>query len=237
MANLKKRKSDQEESNHLSDAKPPISYVRKDDSDSENDEDVAELLETLSKEQLVYLLRSAALSHPPTLAEIRLTDDADPSRRKIFVHGLGWDTTADSLRLHFSPFGDLDDVRVVTDKATGKSKGYGFILFRQRKCARKALKQPQKLIDNRMAACQLASLGPRQTLIPTQTLTLTLTPATRRILSRTHTHTHTRVRTRTITLRGRFTSGMLIPTSTGGGYLSSSGSLGRLRRGRSGLIG
>jgi heterogeneous nuclear ribonucleoprotein A1/A3 len=46
------------------------------------------------------------------------------------------------------------------DKNTGKCKGYGFVLFRRRSGAKNALKEPQKKIGNRLAACQLASLGP-----------------------------------------------------------------------------
>lgn len=46
------------------------------------------------------------------------------------------------------------------DKNTGKAKGYGFVLFRTRRAAIKALRNPQKKIMNRMAACQLASVGP-----------------------------------------------------------------------------
>lgn len=48
---------------------------------------------------------------------------------------------------------------MVMDRATGKTKGYGFVLFKTRKGASKALREPQKRIGNRMASCQLASLG------------------------------------------------------------------------------
>jgi heterogeneous nuclear ribonucleoprotein A1/A3 len=51
-------------------------------------------------------------------------------------------------------------LQVVMDKNTGKCKGYGFVLYRRRSGAKNALREPQKKIGNRMAACQLASLGP-----------------------------------------------------------------------------
>ncbi|GFZ20594.1 UBP1-associated protein 2A [Actinidia rufa] len=51
-------------------------------------------------------------------------------------------------------------VKSVCDKVSGKSKGYGFILFKHRIGAKKALKEPQKKIGNRMTSCQLASAGP-----------------------------------------------------------------------------
>uniref|UniRef100_A0A2P2JN71 RRM domain-containing protein n=1 Tax=Rhizophora mucronata TaxID=61149 RepID=A0A2P2JN71_RHIMU len=60
----------------------------------------------------------------------------------------------------FKPYGEIEDCKAVCDKVSGKSKGYGFILFKKRSGAHKALKQPQKKIGNRMTACQLASIGP-----------------------------------------------------------------------------
>lgn len=172
----KKRKVDQEDEllsapNHDSDpqsqildavtaaegAAPPP--TEEDEADDE-EEDVGKLLEPLSKEQLISLLRSAAASNAATLAEIHRLADLDPAHRKLFVHGLGWETTSDGLRAAFARYGEIEDCRVVADKATGRSKGYGFLLFRHRHSTRLALRQPQKLIDNRMTACQLASTGP-----------------------------------------------------------------------------
>ncbi|GFS37815.1 RNA-binding (RRM/RBD/RNP motifs) family protein [Actinidia rufa] len=86
--------------------------------------------------------------------------DADPAHRKIFVHGLGWDANAETLTSEFGKYGEIEDCKSVCDKVSGKSKGYGFILFKHRIGAKKALKEPQKKIGNRMTSCQLASAGP-----------------------------------------------------------------------------
>ncbi|RLN23656.1 UBP1-associated protein 2A-like [Panicum miliaceum] len=114
----------------------------------------------LSEDQLVELLRDAAVAHGDVLSAVRRVADADPAQRKIFVHGLGWDATTDTLTEAFGPYGEIEDLRVVTDRNTGKCKGYGFILFRHRSGARAALREPQKKIGNRNTACQLASVGP-----------------------------------------------------------------------------
>ena len=57
------------------------------------------------------------------------------------------DTTADSLRALFSPYGELEDVVVTTDRATGKSKGYGFVTFRYATSANAAVAEPEKQLD------------------------------------------------------------------------------------------
>lgn len=46
---------------------------------------------------------------------------------KIFVARLSYDTTDDVLRDAFNQFGDVDDVKIIMDKETGRSKGYGFV--------------------------------------------------------------------------------------------------------------
>ncbi|KAK1685783.1 hypothetical protein QYE76_046631 [Lolium multiflorum] len=131
-----------------------------DGADGDDKEDVAKMLEPLSREQLVDLLRAAAEASPATMAAVRLAAEADPASRKLFVHGLGWGAGADDLRSAFSRFGDLEDCRVICDKQSGKSKGYGFVLFRSRGAAKRALRRPQLQIGGRLAFCHLAASGP-----------------------------------------------------------------------------
>ena len=45
----------------------------------------------------------------------------------IFVARLSYGTTADELRSLFEPFGTLDSVKIIMDRDTGRSKGYGFV--------------------------------------------------------------------------------------------------------------
>jgi heterogeneous nuclear ribonucleoprotein A1/A3 len=91
---------------------------------------------------------------------VRRAAEADPASRKLFVHGLGWGAGVDDLRSAFSRFGDLEDCRVISDKQSGRSKGYGFVLFRSRRAALRALRRPQLQIGGRLAFCHLAASGP-----------------------------------------------------------------------------
>ncbi|XP_010517587.1 PREDICTED: UBP1-associated protein 2B-like [Camelina sativa] len=130
--------------------------------DDDEEEPLDDLLEPFSKDQLLILLKEAAERHRDVADRIRIVAEEDPVHRKIFVHGLGWDTKADALIEAFKHYGEIEDCKCVVDKVSGQSKGYGFILFRSRSGARKALKQPQKKIGTRMTACQLAAVGPVQ---------------------------------------------------------------------------
>ncbi|XP_011527187.1 RNA-binding protein 38 isoform X1 [Homo sapiens] len=54
----------------------------------------------------------------------------DTTFTKIFVGGLPYHTTDASLRKYFEGFGDIEEAVVITDRQTGKSRGYGFgIIF------------------------------------------------------------------------------------------------------------
>ncbi|KAL6614926.1 hypothetical protein ACP70R_037196 [Stipagrostis hirtigluma subsp. patula] len=122
-------------------------------------DDVLRLLEPLSRDQLADIAASAALVSAAALDAVRAAADRDPALRKLFVRGLGWETTSDSLRAIFSAYGDLEEAVVITDKTTGRSKGYGFVTFRHADSAILALKEPSKKIDGRMTVTQLAAAG------------------------------------------------------------------------------
>ena len=117
------------------------------------------MLDLLSKEDLANIVLEAALRHTDVLDEVRRVADRDPSHRKIFVRGLGWETNSVSLKSTFSEFGDLEEAIAIIDKNTGKSRGYGFVTFKHMDGAINALREPSKRIDGRISVCQLASTG------------------------------------------------------------------------------
>lgn len=47
----------------------------------------------------------------------------------------------------FEQYGEIEEGAVITDKATGKSRGFGFITFKHMDSAQRALKEPSKNID------------------------------------------------------------------------------------------
>lgn len=49
--------------------------------------------------------------------------------KKLFVGSLAWATTDDSLQAHFAQCGTVSSAKVVTDRDTGRSRGFGFVEF------------------------------------------------------------------------------------------------------------
>ena len=59
--------------------------------------------------------------------------------KKLFVGGLSWDTTDDGLRQAFASYGEITEAKVITDRDTGRSRGFGFVTFAQDDDAKTAI--------------------------------------------------------------------------------------------------
>lgn len=60
---------------------------------------------------------------------------------KLYVGGLAWATTDQSLEAAFSRFGKIESARVVTDRESGRSRGFGFVEMDSAEDAQNAIKE------------------------------------------------------------------------------------------------
>ncbi|KAM6164499.1 RNA-binding protein 38 isoform 2-T2 [Rhynchocyon petersi] len=102
---------------------------------------------------------SAGLARPLAARGAMHGSQKDTTFTKIFVGGLPYHTTDASLRKYFEGFGDIEEAVVITDRQTGKSRGYGFVTMADRAAAERACKDPNPIIDGRKANVNLAYLG------------------------------------------------------------------------------
>uniref|UniRef100_A0A0B7B9M1 RRM domain-containing protein n=1 Tax=Arion vulgaris TaxID=1028688 RepID=A0A0B7B9M1_9EUPU len=68
---------------------------------------------------------------------------------KIFVGGLSWDTDKDALQAYFAQYGEVTDCVVMNNPQTGKSRGFGFVTFRDTAAVDVILATPKHTIDGR----------------------------------------------------------------------------------------
>ena len=61
--------------------------------------------------------------------------------KKLFVGGLSWNTDDNGLRQAFEAFGDVTDAKVITDRDTGRSRGFGFVTFAEAQDSANALNE------------------------------------------------------------------------------------------------
>jgi len=59
-------------------------------------------------------------------------------KKKLYVGNLPWSITNDSLRELFASYGEITDAVVITDRMSGRSKGFGFVTFANEADAEKA---------------------------------------------------------------------------------------------------
>uniref|UniRef100_A0A3Q3KQP2 RNA-binding protein Musashi homolog 2 n=1 Tax=Mastacembelus armatus TaxID=205130 RepID=A0A3Q3KQP2_9TELE len=69
---------------------------------------------------------------------------------KMFIGGLSWQTSPDSLRDYFSKFGEIRECMVMRDPTTKRSRGFGFITFADAASVDKVLAQPHHELDSKM---------------------------------------------------------------------------------------
>lgn len=74
------------------------------------------------------------------IGRLALVHSTAPNR-KLFVGGLSFDTNEKVLKDAFSLYGEILEVRVILNRASGLSKGFGFVLFASETDAVNALKE------------------------------------------------------------------------------------------------
>ncbi|KAG5226727.1 hypothetical protein OIU77_002005 [Salix suchowensis] len=61
------------------------------------------------------------------------------SSSKLFIGGLSWSTDDQTLKDAFSGYGEVTDAKVITDRDTGRSRGFGFVNYESTESASAAL--------------------------------------------------------------------------------------------------
>jgi cold-inducible RNA-binding protein len=77
---------------------------------------------------------------------------------KLYIGNLSWETTTEDLKSHFEQFGAVSDAIVITDRQSGRSRGFGFVTMDNDDEANKALEECNGIeLDGRAIKCSEAT--------------------------------------------------------------------------------
>jgi len=69
---------------------------------------------------------------------------------KLYVGNLPWSVDLEGLKKLFESYGEIEDVTVISDRDSGRSKGFGFVTFKDEEASKKAIEEMnEKEIEGR----------------------------------------------------------------------------------------
>ena len=78
-------------------------------------------------------------------------------KKKLYVGNLPWSMTNDSLKEMFASYGEVVEAVIITDRMSGRSKGFGFVTFADEAVAEKAAAEMNgKTIEERQIVVNVA---------------------------------------------------------------------------------
>ncbi|XP_062169385.1 organelle RRM domain-containing protein 2, mitochondrial [Alnus glutinosa] len=90
--------------------------------------------------RLFSTISNPAINFPPSAATSAQQRETREPSTNLFVSGLSKRTTTEKLQEAFSQFGEVVNARVVTDRVSGYSKGFGFVKYATLDDAAKGIK-------------------------------------------------------------------------------------------------
>ncbi|KAD4888889.1 hypothetical protein E3N88_20962 [Mikania micrantha] len=115
------------------------------------------LRQTVSK----HINHEISVASPSIFQMIRCMSGGYTSS-KVFVGGLAWATDDTSLREAFSAYGEVYEARVIMDRETGRSRGFGFVTFADPETASAAIQaMDQRELHGRTVRVNYANERPQ----------------------------------------------------------------------------
>lgn len=105
--------------------------------------------------EVLALREKLALSRLPVTATIQ-SSTTIVRTNKVFVGGIAPETNQDDFEKYFSKFGRVTDAVVMTDRETGRPRGFGFVTFESEESAEQVVSQAVHVIVEKHVECKKA---------------------------------------------------------------------------------
>ncbi|CAF3857648.1 unnamed protein product [Rotaria sp. Silwood2] len=77
------------------------------------------------------------------------SDSPKPFDKKMFIGGLSWQTTPENLKNYFTQFGEVLECMIMKDAITKRSRGFGFITFKEANSVDNVLAKEIHMLDEK----------------------------------------------------------------------------------------
>lgn len=111
------------------DAKAGAKKPADDSSSASSSEDEAELPAVKAEEMAKKRKAEAPIDQTPKKAKVNSNEDQTGAVANLFIGNLSWNIDEEWLTREFEEFGEIKGVRVITDRDSGRSKGFGYVEF------------------------------------------------------------------------------------------------------------
>jgi len=147
----KKEESSDEESDEIVPAKKaPVKQPAKQESEDEDEEDNIVQVKKPVQQQF-------------NKPQNNYGAESDDGHSELFVKSLSYNSTEDSLYEYFGKYGTVENVKIVYDRETGKSRGFGFVKFATRKEAQACLNDASNInVDGRQVTMTFSNEKPEK---------------------------------------------------------------------------
>ena len=139
-----KKEIDDSDSDSESQKKPKKeeNKEKKEDSDDEKEEEENGAKKTAKKEES----KEESSNEEEENDKEKEEELPENAYEELFVRNIGYNTTQEGLADFFAKYGDVEESKIVTDKNTGKSRGFGFLKFYEKKSAVAAMKDADNIV-------------------------------------------------------------------------------------------
>jgi RNA-binding protein Musashi len=76
---------------------------------------------------------------------------------KLFIGGISWDTDEERLKEYFSKYGEVVEAVIMRDRATGRARGFGFVVFADPIVAERVIME-KHVVDGRTVSSLIANI-------------------------------------------------------------------------------
>lgn len=89
--------------------------------------------------------------------DLIIVEEMESDLGKLFIGGISWDTDEERLKEYFRNYGEVVEAVIMRDRATGRARGFGFVVFADPAVAERVI-MDKHMIDGRTVSAFIVNM-------------------------------------------------------------------------------